>query len=80
METRFVEIGYLLRGGSPSAYDRLMAHTMGGFAYELVSSGKFGKITAYNGYEVFALDIRYAMGRLKTVSLVEFLRARTFFG
>ncbi len=80
IDTRFVEIGYVLRGGSPSAYDRLMAHTMGGFAYELVSSGKFGKITAYNGYEVFALDIRYAVGRLKTVSLEEFLRSRTFFG
>jgi 6-phosphofructokinase len=80
IETRFVEVGYVLRGGSPSAYDRLMAHTMGNFAYELLSKGKFGKITAYNGYDVFALDIRSVVGRLKMVSLEEFLRAKIFFG
>jgi len=39
-EETFVEVGYVLRGGSPSAYDRLMAHTMGNFAYELLSKGK----------------------------------------
>jgi 6-phosphofructokinase len=80
IETRFVEIGYVLRGGSPTAYDRLMAHTMGNFAYDLASNGKFGMITAYNGYDVFAMDIRSAVGRLKTVGLEEFLRAKAFFG
>ncbi len=80
LETRFVEIGYVLRGGSPSAYDRLMAHTMGNFAYELVKNKKFGYITAYNGYDVMTLDMSACVGRLKTVSVDEFLNAKHFFG
>ncbi len=80
VETRFVEIGYVLRGGSPTAYDRLMAHVMGNFAYELVVNGKFGYITAYNGYDVFSTKMDAIVGRLKTVSVEDYLSAKYFFG
>lgn len=80
VETRFVEIGYVLRGGSPTAYDRIMAHVMGNFAYELVVNGKFGYITAYNGYDVFSTRMDAIVGRLKTVSVEDYLSAKYFFG
>ncbi len=80
VEARFVEIGYVLRGGFPSAHDRLMAHVMGNFAYELVKNGKFGYITAYNGYSVYPLKMEASVGRIKTVGVEEFLSARYFFG
>ena len=80
IETRFVEIGYVLRGGTPSAYDRLMAHEMGHFALELVEDGRFGCMTAYNGYVEHGMPMREAVGRLKTVPPEEYFAALPYFG
>jgi len=41
-ETRTTVLGYLQRGGSPSAYDRIWATRVGAAAYNLVSAGRFG--------------------------------------
>ena len=80
IETRFVEIGYVLRGGTPTAYDRLMAHEMGHFAFVLFEEGRFGCMTAYNGYVERGLPIREAVGRLKTVPAEEYFAALPYFG
>ena len=80
VETRFVEIGYVLRGGVPSSYDRLMAHQMGYFAFHLFEEGMFGYITAYNGYVEKAMPMESAVGRLKTVSPEEYFAALPYFG
>ncbi len=80
IETRFVEIGYVLRGGTPTAYDRLMAHEMGHLAFELIEEGRFGCMTAYGGYVERGMPIREAVGRLKTVPPEEYYAAIPYFG
>ncbi|NPB03442.1 MAG: 6-phosphofructokinase [Thermotogae bacterium] len=80
IETRFVEIGYVLRGGTPSAYDRLIAHEMGHSAFELAQEGKFGLVTAYNSFKKAAVPIERVVGRLKSVPSQEYFAAVPYFG
>ncbi|NPA79985.1 MAG: 6-phosphofructokinase [Thermotogae bacterium] len=80
IETRFVEIGYVLRGGTPTAYDRLMAHEMGHLAFVLAEEGRFGCVTAYNGYVERGVPIERMVGRLKTVPPEEYFAALPYFG
>lgn len=51
-ETRSVVPGHMLRGGSPSAYDRILATQFGARAAELIKEGKFGYTIAKIGTEI----------------------------
>ena len=42
IESRITILGYLLRGGTPSATDRILATQLGAYAADLVSENKFG--------------------------------------
>jgi len=60
-ETRATVLGYIQRGGTPSAYDRILASKMGSFAIELIKDGQFGKAVCGRGIEIFAVDIKDAL-------------------
>ena len=45
-ETRETVLGYIQRGGSPTAFDRTLATRMGGHATELIAQGKFGRMVS----------------------------------
>jgi len=60
-ETRATVLGYIQRGGTPSAYDRILASKMGSFAIELIKDGQFGKPVCGRGIEIFAVDIKDAL-------------------
>jgi 6-phosphofructokinase 1 len=66
-ETRACVLGHLQRGGSPTPFDRALCSMFGATAVELVASGDFGKMVAFVGSGVGAVDIGEAVGRLKTV-------------
>jgi 6-phosphofructokinase 1 len=66
-ETRSLVLGHLQRGGSPTPFDRALCSMFGATAVELVASGDFGKMVAFVGSGVGAVDIGEAVGRLKTV-------------
>lgn len=51
-EVRTTVLGYLQRGGSPSAYDRIWATRVGAAAYDAVAAGRFGTIPVVRGNEV----------------------------
>ncbi|WP_312813079.1 6-phosphofructokinase [Sedimentibacter sp.] len=59
--TRYSVLGYTQRGGTPSAYDRLIGSQMGAKAVELLCCEKFNKVLGVKGNEIFHMDIEEAL-------------------
>ena len=68
IETRDVTLGHLQRGGSPSAYDRVLATRLGIHAARLALQGEFGKMVALRGLEIVAVPLSDAVGEMRTLS------------
>ena len=66
-ETRSCVLGHLQRGGSPTTFDRALCSMFGATAVELIAARDFGKMVAFVGPGVGAVDLGEAIGRLKTV-------------
>jgi 6-phosphofructokinase 1 len=66
-ETRCCVLGHLQRGGTPTTFDRALCSMFGAVAVELVAAGDFGKMVAFTGQQVGAVELATAVGRLKTV-------------
>jgi 6-phosphofructokinase 1 len=79
-ETRVVVLGHLQRGGSPTAFDRILATRFGVAAIDLVKDGKFGQMVTLRGNEIVSVPLKDAIGRLKTVDLRLYEIASVFFG
>lgn len=69
LETRVVVLGHILRGGSPTPYDRILATRYGAKALELAAEGKFGTMVSLRGTEVIAVPVKEAILKLRTVPL-----------
>jgi ATP-dependent phosphofructokinase / diphosphate-dependent phosphofructokinase len=79
-ETRVTVLGHVQRGGSPTAYDRILATRFGLKAADLVEEGSFGRMAALHGDEIVAVPLREATATLKTVTDEWYDVARAFFG
>jgi len=79
-ETRVTVLGYIQRGGTPSAFDRVIATRFGVKAMELVLGKKFGYMASLQGTEVTDVPLEAAVGKLKTVDMKLYELAKTFFG
>lgn len=66
-EARFVTLGHLQRGGTPSALDRILATRFGVGAVRLIAEGKFGHMVSYLDYHVGGVPIAKAVSKLRTV-------------
>ncbi len=51
-ETRFVVLGHVQRGGSPTVFDRLLATRMGVYAVDLIKQGKFARMVVLRGDKI----------------------------
>ncbi len=67
-ETRETVLGYIQRGGSPTAYDRNLATRMGGHAVDLIARGEFGKMVALRGSRIGSVSLNEVAGKLKLVT------------
>lgn len=79
-ETRYTVLGHIQRGGSPTAYDRVLATRFGVKAADLVHEGKWGQMSALQGNDVIGVNLEDAVGELKTVDVELYKVAETFFG
>ncbi len=79
-ETRVTVLGHIQRGGSPSAFDRVLGTKFGVKAVELVKNKKFGRMVALSGVKIVDVDIEDAVKQLKTVDMELYDIARVFFG
>jgi len=69
IETRVTVLGHLQRGGSPTAFDRLLATRFGHRAVEILMQRQFGHMVALKGTEIFPVHIEKAIQQLKLVPL-----------
>jgi 6-phosphofructokinase 1 len=67
METRATVLGYVQRGGIPSASDRVLATSLGTAAAELLAKGKYGRMVSLIGSEIDSVDLSVPEGKVKSV-------------
>ncbi len=79
-ETRATVLGHVQRGGTPTAYDRVLATQLGLAAVDAVSSGRWGTMAALRGPRVELVDLEEAVSQLRTVPADEYEQAGVFFG
>jgi ATP-dependent phosphofructokinase / diphosphate-dependent phosphofructokinase len=68
-EIRVTVLGHLQRGGSPTAFDRLLASRYGCMAVHLVADGKFGQMVALRDDQIISIPISEAIASQKFVPL-----------
>ena len=69
MEARVSILGYIQRGGGPSARDRVMASRMGHFAVEQLIAGKQSEITCYRDSQLVTIPIEDALSLNKKLDM-----------
>jgi 6-phosphofructokinase 1 len=79
-EARMTQLGHLLRGGTPSAYDRVIATRFGVEAIDAVHDRDFGVMVALHGTDVVRVPLEAGVAQLKTVDQRLFDTAAVFFG
>lgn len=67
LESRVTILGYVQRGGTPCAADRLLASRLGAAAADLVSRGEFGVMVASRGEDTEAVPLAQVAGKVKLV-------------
>ena len=80
LETRYVVLGHLQRGGAPTAYDRVLATRYGVRAVELVEQGRFGQMVALKGNSIVDVSLEAATKKTRTVDDELYSIAQVFFG
>ncbi|HXY92339.1 MAG TPA: ATP-dependent 6-phosphofructokinase, partial [Acidimicrobiia bacterium] len=78
-ETRVTILGHVLRGGTPTAYDRVLATRFGVAATDAVHEARFGTMVALRGPRIELVPIDQAVRELKTVDRELFGVASVFF-
>jgi len=73
METRATVLGYVQRGGIPSASDRVLATSLGTAAAELLAKGEYGRMVALIGSDIGSVDLSVPEGKVKTVPLDHYM-------
>ena len=67
IETRAVVLGHVVRGGAPSAYDRVLATRLGVAAIEAVKNGDFGVMVCLRGNAISSIPLGEILSRMKNV-------------
>lgn len=68
-DTRVSVLGHIQRGGSPTAFDRVLASRLGARAVELLIAGKGGRAVGIENNKIVDYDIIEALGRKHTLDL-----------
>ncbi|MFI6477914.1 6-phosphofructokinase [Nonomuraea sp. NPDC050663] len=79
-EARTTVLGHIQRGGTPTAYDRVLATRFGLGAIDAVHDGDFGKMVALRGTDIVRCGLDEATAELKTVPESRYAEAEVFFG
>jgi ATP-dependent phosphofructokinase / diphosphate-dependent phosphofructokinase len=79
-EARTVVLGHIQRGGTPTAFDRVLATRFGLGAIDAVHDGDWGKMVALRGTDIVRVALAEATRELKTVPAERYTEAEVFFG
>lgn len=78
-ETRVSVLGHIQRGGTPTAFDRLIGTQFGVKAVELVKEGKFGQMVSLQENRLESVDIYEAVKTRKMINMELYNMAKVFF-
>jgi 6-phosphofructokinase 1 len=79
-ESRTAVLGHIQRGGTPTAFDRVLATRFGLAAIDAAHSGAFGNMVALRGTDIVKVPLAEATAELKTVPLERYAEVEVFFG
>jgi ATP-dependent phosphofructokinase / diphosphate-dependent phosphofructokinase len=79
-ETRVTILGHVQRGGTPTAFDRVLATRFGIAAMDAVQNGAGGRMVALKGTSIELVPLEDAVGQLKTLDPRLYETAEVFFG
>jgi 6-phosphofructokinase 1 len=79
-ESRQTVLGHVQRGGTPTAYDRILATRFGLHAIDAVHEGDSGVMVALRGTDIVRVPLADATTSLKLVPLERYAEAEVFFG
>ena len=79
-EARATVLGHIQRGGTPTAFDRVLATRFGIRAIRAVADGAFGQMVALRGTDIIRVPIAEATSKLKLVPPERYAEAEIFFG
>ena len=79
-ETRCTVLGHIQRGGSPTAFDRVLSTRFGLSAISAIHEGDFGKMVALHGTNIARVPLASATTELKVVNPALYAESEIFFG
>ena len=79
-ETRATVLGHIQRGGTPTAFDRVLATRLGLAAVDAAHAGKWGHMTALHATEIELVTLAKAVAELRLVPVEEYERYGVLFG
>jgi ATP-dependent phosphofructokinase / diphosphate-dependent phosphofructokinase len=79
-EARAIVLGHVQRGGTPTAFDRVLATRFGAHAIRAVADGAYGSMVALRGTDIVRVPISDATSELKLVPPERYAEAELFFG
>ncbi|HEY0077954.1 MAG TPA: ATP-dependent 6-phosphofructokinase [Pyrinomonadaceae bacterium] len=80
IETRAASLGYIQRGGSPTAFDRVLATRFGVKAFEMVAAGEWGRMVSLQGSRIGSVPLDEAVDNIKRLDEEVYKVAEVFFG
>ena len=79
-ETRTTVLGHVQRGGTPTAFDRVLATRLGVAGIDAASQRRWGTMPALHGTRIELVSLGDAVAQLRTVPPEDYAAASTFFG
>ena len=79
-ESRATVLGHIQRGGTPTAFDRVLATRLGIAAIDAATEGKWGMMPALQSMRIGLVPLREAVAELRMVPAEEYEAAEAFFG
>jgi ATP-dependent phosphofructokinase / diphosphate-dependent phosphofructokinase len=79
-ETRTTVLGHIQRGGTPTAFDRVLATRLGLAAVDAAHAGQWGMMTALHATEIELVRLSEAVAEVRRVPAAEYERYGVLFG
>ena len=67
IETRITVLGYLQRGGDPSAYDRILSTRFGAAAVKMIHNGEVNRMVCMDQHTIKSIPLHETAGRIRVV-------------
>ena len=80
IETRATTLGHIQRGGTPSAFDRVLATRFGMNAVRVIDEKQWGQMVSLRGTDIVTVPFSAALGQLKQVPMARWEEAALLFG